>query len=133
MVEVKSLRKYIEKDISIKLIAKIYAVLKDCSADYNNFDAWFFDNQLKKVEHDEGDILFVVKGGDIVGISCISESPIKEITTLYVVPEYRLKKIGESLLNSSLEYLKTNKPVFNCPLDKISMFEPFIKKYSWKK
>ena len=55
-----------------------------------------------------------------------------KICTLYVNPNYRMSGVGSLLLEESIKFLETTKPLITFTEDKLPMFAKIIEKYNWE-
>lgn len=118
----------------VKIVNEIYQITKFLNETYPGYKKWFFNKQVIECYKSSRDIIFVRNESDeIVGISCLKkENNERKICTLFVKPNYRLQGIGSMLLEESMEFLETNKPLITLTDDKLIMFEKIIKKYEWE-
>lgn len=56
----------------------------------------------------------------------------KKICTLYVSNQYRGQNLGTRMVEASMNFLGTTKPLITLADYKLSMFQPIIEKYDWK-
>lgn len=62
----------------------------------------------------------------------MKKSEENKICTFYIKDDYRKEGLGSKLLEQSLKYLETEKPVINFSQNKFDMFKNFVDKYNWK-
>lgn len=55
----------------------------------------------------------------------------KKICTLYVLENFRNKKIGSQMIKKSFEYLGTNKPFITIPEEEYLNFKPLLNKFNF--
>ena len=55
----------------------------------------------------------------------------KKIYTLYVLENFRNKKIGSQMIKKSFEYLGTNKPFITIPEEEYLNFKPLLNKFNF--
>lgn len=82
--------------------------------------------------NNKGDIFFISENNEIVGVSSLKKSEENKICTFYIKDDYRKEGLGSKLLEQSLKYLETEKPVINFSQNKFDMFKNFVDKYNWK-
>ncbi len=56
----------------------------------------------------------------------------KKICTIFVDFNYRKHGVGSLLLEESIKFLETTKPLITFSEDKLSMFAKIIEKYDWQ-
>ena len=62
----------------------------------------------------------------------MKKSEESKICTFYIKDDHRKEGLGSELLEQSLKYLETEKPVITFSQDKFDMFKNFVDKYNWK-
>lgn len=138
MIKIESLKNYAkvlnEKDFT-KLTKQIYEFTNFISENYPNYKKWYYHEHIPRIFTSQGEILFVRQEDQnkIIAMCCLKrDKDEKKICTLYVKEEYRNNHIGAKLLEKSLEFLGTTKPLITFPDCKLHMFQPFIDKYGWE-
>ena len=134
---VDSIKNYLSNDKKeefIKIINRIYTISERLKDIYPGYKEWFFEKQVKGCYTPNRNILFVRTNIDeIVGFSCLKkDEEEKKICTLYVESKYRDDGIGSVLLEESMKYLGTTKPLATFPEDKLLTFEKIVEKYDWQ-
>lgn len=132
-----NIKNYLSEDKSQefeRIVNNIYLMTEHLNATYPGYKEWFFDKQVKGCYTPSRNIIFIKNENDsIVGISCLKkDDEERKICTLFVDPTYRKHGIGNILLEESIKFLETTKPLATLAEDKLSMFEKIIKKYDWK-
>ena len=140
MIKIESLKDYIEiissKDLE-KLATKIY-MITDCLCElYPKHKEWYFTKQLPAtINCEERNILFSrnpLNNNEIVSVACLKkDKKEKKICTLYVCEKYRGLGIGSSIIEESMMWLGTTKPLITIADSKLDMFKPIIDKYNWE-
>ena len=135
--KVESLSDYIDssKEEAFRKITKeIYLLTKHLNDSYPKYKEWFYNKQVKDTLLGKRNIIFVKDNENkIIGISSLKKyNEEKKICTLFILEEYRNKKITTILLEESLKYLETTKPLITISEDKIPMFQSIINKYNWQ-
>lgn len=116
------------------LYNKIYFSLYQLRDEYPDFDLWFYslfekEACLKK----EREILLCLFGDDIVGIAILKRAwAEKKICTLRVNRRYQKMSIGKKLIELSLEWLNTEKPLITVHKSKQYEFDKLFKFYDFK-
>lgn len=68
-----------------------------------------------------------------IAISALkNEENEKKICTLFVDENFQGLGLGSKLIESSINFLGTTKPLITFSEDKLYMFKKFIKKYQWE-
>lgn len=139
MVKIESLKSYInilDKDEFIKLAKKIYDITDFICEDYPKHKEWYFHKQLPRIFTSSGEILFARDENDynkIIGMACLKkDEEEKKVCTLYVSDECRGQHLGTRLLEESMKFLGTTKPLITLADYKLPMFKPIIEKYNWE-
>ncbi len=140
MINIESLKDYIgnvSEDEFMKLAIKIYMVIDFICEDYPNYKEWYFNKQLPEtINKDERNILFVRNSEnkeEIIAMSCLKkEEDEQKICTLYVSDKNRGQGIGTAILEESMKWLGTTKPLITLADYKLEMFRSIIDKYGWE-
>lgn len=137
MITVESLRDYLtSKAEFMSLVEQIYQIVDVAAADYPNRKDWYFNKQIEGIARQERDILFVRHPEafrQIVGLACLKKTAEEQkICHLYVREQYRGKGIGSALIERSLAWLETSKPLLTIAENKLNQLMPFIQKYGWQ-
>lgn len=139
MIKIESLKDYnnLSKEELIKLATKIYDIVDFISKDYPAHKNWYFNKQLPEtIEGNNRNILFVRNPknyDEIISMACLkSDDEEKKICTLYVSDKYRGLGIGTMLIEQSINWLGTAKPLVTIAEYKLEMFRPIIEKYNWE-
>lgn len=137
-MKIESLKNYIQlseeefKELSIR----IYKITDFICEDYPNHKIWFFTKQLPAIRGENREILFVRSPENfdkILAMACLKrDEEEQKICTLYVSDECRGLGIGTKLVEQSMEWLGTTKPLITLADYKLEMFKPIIEKYEWE-
>ena len=80
-----------------------------------------------------GEIIFYLDGLTVAGLSILKKDLTEaKICTLLINEEYRRQGYGSELLESSFDYLGTDKPLITIPNNRIEEFQHFIDTYNWQ-
>ena len=139
MVCIESLKSYIGK-ISDKefddLAKRIYDITDFICKDYPKYKEWYFYKQLPRVFTSKGEILFAIAEDDtsnILAMACLKkDEEEKKICTLYVSDQCRAQHLGTRMVEASMAFLETTKPLITFADYKLPMFQPIIDKYGWE-
>ena len=140
MIYIESLKDYIgiiSEEELIKLATKIYMITDFIYDDYPRYKEWYFTKQLPAtINGDERNILFIRNPknyNEIIAMACLKRNDEEQkICTLYVSDKYRGLGIGASIIEESMKWLGTTKPLITFADYKLEIFKPFINKYGWK-
>ena len=140
MYKIESLKDYVGKVTEEELMllaAKIYMITDYSCDDYRNRKEWFFTKQLPEtINSDNRNILFIRNPknyNEIISMACLKrDEEEQKICTLYVSNKYRGLKIGTAIVEESMRWLGTTKPLITLADYKLEMFRLFINKYGWE-
>ncbi len=137
IIKIESLKDYINSEEFIKLAIKIYELTSFNCSDYPEYKEWYFNKQLPEtINTDKRNILFVRNPNnydEIISMASLKRNEEeKKICTIYVSDKYRGLKIGTAIIEQSMKWLGSNKPLITFPSYKLEMFKPFINKYNWQ-
>lgn len=139
MVKIESLKEYfgkISQEDFFKLSLKIYEITSFLSKDYPKYKKWFFTKQLPGVMEGERNILFVRNPNncdEIISVAYLKKNNAEtKLCNLYVKEGYRNLGIGTQMLEESIKWLGTTKPLVTFSEYKMPMFSKFIIKYNWQ-
>ena len=140
MINIKSLKNYVgiipEKEF-MELATKIYMITDFICNDYPKYKEWYFTKQLPAtISGKKRNILFFrnpENNNEIISMACLKkDEDEKKICTLYVSDKYRGLGIGKAIIEESMKWLETNKPLITLADYKLDMFKPIISKYDWE-
>ena len=140
MIDIKSLKDYVdtisEKEF-MELAINIYLLTEYICKDYPNYKEWYFRKQLPAtINSDERNIFFVQNpenNDEIISMACLKkDAEEKKICTLYVSDKCRGLGIGNAIIEKSMMWLGTTKPLVTLADYKLDMFKPIINKYGWE-
>ena len=140
MIDIESLKKYIgiiPDEEFMKLATKIYTITDFICDDYPKRKEWYFTKQLPAtINTDERNILFVrnpENDNEIISMACLKrDEEEQKICTLYVSDKCRVLGIGKAIVEESMRWLGTTKPLITLADYKLEMFKPIIDKYGWE-
>ena len=140
MINIESIKNYIgtiTEDEFIELASKIYMITDFICDDYPKRKKWYFTKQLPAtINGDERNILFVRNPdnyNEIISMACLKrDEEEQKICTLYISDKYRGLGIGKAIIEESMRWLGTTKPLITFADYKLEMFKPIIDKYNWK-
>lgn len=140
MIYIESIKNYIgntsEEDL-VGLASKIYEITNFMCNDYPKYEEWYFTKQLPAtINSNKRNILFVrnpENNEEIISMACLKkDEEEKKICTIYVSDKYRGLGIGKAIIEESMKWLGTTKPLITLTDYKLEMFKPIINKYDWK-
>ena len=137
MINIESLKSYIgtiSEEKFMKLATKVYMITDFICDDYPKYKEWYFTKQLPEtINSDERNILFVrnlKNENEIISMACLKrDKKEQKICTLYVSDKYRGLGIGKAIVEESMRWLGTTKPLITLADYKLEMFKPIINKY----
>lgn len=136
MIKIESLKDYANKKEQEDLGNKIYNLISFADTDYPNYKDWFFEKQLFETINSENRNIFFVRNSnnkdEIIAVACLKNNNEKKICTLYVLNKFRGQGIGNRLIEKSMDWLGTTKPLVTLTDYKYEMFKPIIDKYNWE-
>lgn len=140
MKNIESLKNYLGNvtgEEFMMLATKIYMITNFICDDYPKYKEWYFTKQLPAIINgDERNILFVRNPKDdneIISMACLKKNEKeRKICTLYVPDKYRGLGLGTAIVEESMRWLGTTKPLITLADYKLEMFRPIINKYSWE-
>lgn len=139
MIKIESLKDYvgtINEDEFLELATSIYMITDFICEDYPKHRTWYFKKQLPAIFSEKRNILFVRNPEDnneIIAMACLKrDTEEKKICTLFVSDKCRGLGIGTSIVEKSMEWLQTTKPLVTLADYKLPMFQPIIEKYDWE-
>ncbi len=134
--QIDSIKNYLDKSKEkefYKVTKEIYLMTEHLNKRYPGYKEWFYNKQLQGCIAEKRNIIFIRNSKNkITVISSLKKEEEKKICTLFVDSEYRKHGIGDILIEESLKYLETTKPLITINEDKIPMFEKIIEKYNWQ-
>lgn len=139
-MKVESLKDYlgiISSEEFISLATRIYMITDFICEDYPQYKEWYFTKQLPAtINGDERNILFVrnpENDSEIISIACLKrDNKEQKICKLYVSDKCRGLGIGTLMVEESMRWLDTTKPLITLADYKLEMFLPIIDKYGWE-
>ena len=139
MAKIESLKNYIgvlNEDEFIKLSKQIYDITDFICEDYPKHKEWYFHKQIPRIFTPSGEILFARSEEDenkIIAMACLKKDEEEQkICTLYVSDQCRGQHLGTRMVEASMEFLGTTKPLITLADYKLPMFQPIIEKYDWE-
>lgn len=131
------MEKYILSEMNRKNFSKatneIYLLTDYNHKQYQDYLKWYYTKNIPRVLNGTGDIIFYLDGLTVAGLSILKKDLEEaKICTLMINEEYRKKGYSKELLESSFEYLGTDKPVITIPTNRIEEFKSIITTYDWK-
>ena len=111
---------------------------RDWWTDYNHLQypeylKWYYSKNIPRVLNGNGEIIFFLDGLTVAGLSILKKDLQEtKICTLMISREYQKKGYGKELLESSFEFLGTDKPLITIPSNRIEEFQGIISTYDWK-
>ena len=131
------MEKYILSEMNRKNFSKatneIYLLTDYNHAQYQDYLKWYYTKNIPRVLDGSGEIIFYLDGLIVAGLSILKKDETEsKICTLLINEEYRKKGYGKELLESSFDFLGTDKPLITIPQKRIEEFNSFINTYNWQ-
>ena len=120
-------------EIIKKLIDEVLVISMQVKNDYPDYKSWFLNKQVTGLYDNTRNIIVAHIDGRLVGFTSLKKtSTEKKICTFYVEKRFRKNQIGTKLVEKSIEYLETERPLITIPMDKLNEFIKIGNKYNWK-
>ena len=131
------MEKYILSQMNRKNFSKatneIYLLTDYNHQQYQDYLNWYYTKNIPRVLNGTGDIIFYLDGLTVAGLAILKKDlEESKICTLMIAEEYRKKGYAKELLESSFEYLGTDKPLITIPSNRLEEFSGIITHYDWK-
>jgi len=131
------MEKYILSQMNRKNFSKatneIYLLTDYNHLQYPEYLKWYYSKNIPRVLNGSGEIIFFLDGLTVAGLSILKKDIQEEkICTLMINKEYQKKGYSKQLLESSFEFLGTDKPLITIPSNRIEEFQGIISAYDWK-
>lgn len=114
-----------------------YNFIKEKKLLYPKFEEWFNKILIENYNFPNKREIFICINKEkllinICGIMILKKyKEEKKICTLYVLENFRNKKIGSQMIKKSFEYLGTNKPFITIPEEEYLNFKPLLNKFNF--
>lgn len=116
-----------------KAVDEIYQITDYNHQQYQNYLNWYYGKSIPRVLNGSGEIIFFLDGFMIVGLSILKKDlNERKICTLMIQEQYRKKGFSKLLLESSFDYLETEKPLITIPTHRLDEFQKIITAYEWQ-
>jgi len=116
-----------------KAVNEIYLLTDYNHKQYQEYLKWYYSKNIPRVLNGSGDIIFYLDGLSVAGLSILKKDlEESKICTLMISEDYRKKGYSKELLESSFDYLGTDKPLITIPSNRIEEFNKIIEFYDWK-
>ena len=116
-----------------KAVNEVYLLTNYNCKQYPDYYKWFYTKSIPRLFSKEGEIYFYLDGFIVVGLTVLKKTELeRKICTLLINEEYRKKGYCQELLNSSFDYLETDKPLITIPKKRIEEFQSMITVYDWQ-
>lgn len=116
-----------------KATNEIYLITDYNHEQYPDYLKWYYNTNIPRIITGTGEIIFYLDGLTVAGLAILKKDELEsKICTLLINEEYRKKGYSKSLLESSFDYLGTDKPLITIPTKRIEEFTSIIKAYNWQ-
>lgn len=131
------MEKYILSQMNRKNFSKatneIYLLTDYNHKQYPEYLKWYYSKNIPRVLDGSGEIIFYLDGLTVAGLAILKKDLQEaKICTLMLSEEYRKKGYSKELLESSFEFLGTDKPLITIPSNRIKEFQGIISTYDWQ-
>lgn len=134
--QIDSIKNYLDKSKEKEfndIVKEIYLMTEHLNKRYPGYKEWFYTKQLQGCKEKNRNIIFIRNNKNkIIAISSLKKEEEKKICTFFVDDEHRRQGIGDILIEESIKYLETTKPLITINEDKLPMFKKIIEKYNWQ-
>ncbi len=125
-----------DNEVTFEFIGSIEAVkdiLNDIKDLYPNFENWLmFKFQKSNIELGLRNIIVARTPAGVVGVALLKkQQEERKICTFFVSPSYRKKGIGSQLMELSLDWLETKKPLITVSEERKPFLEPLLRKFNF--
>ncbi len=132
MIKFYSLQNLLEKGIDLEqIINEILLVTISAKTTYPEYAEWFIKKHVPGIYVGTRNTIIAVDNNKIVGVSNIKSSENK-LCTLYFEPKYRRYRLGNKLVEESINYLNNSKPLITMPSSYLPQFKNIIKRFDWE-
>jgi len=108
-------------------VSKINHALFDVSKLYPDFQSWYRNKFIPSFHVGERSILVAHNGSELCGVSLLKKTIEEDkICTFYILPEFRGEKLGETLLDRSLEYFSGPDVVISVSKERVEELFPVL-------
>lgn len=116
-----------------KAVNEIYLLTDYNHKQYQEYLKWYYSKNIPRILNGNGDIIFYLDGLSVAGLAILKKD-IEEskICTLMINEDYRKRGYSKELLESSFDYLGTDKPLITIPSNRLEEFSKIIQFYDWK-
>ena len=130
------MEKYILSKMNNKNFSKaaneIYLLTDYNHKQYQEYLKWYYTKNIPRVLDGSGDVIFYLDGLSVAGLAILKKDLEEvKICTLMINEEYRKKGYSKELLESSFNYLGTDKPLITIPSNRLEEFSKIIDFYGW--
>lgn len=116
-----------------KAVNEIYLLTDYNHKQYQEYLKWYYSKNVPRVLTGTGEIIFYLDGLTVAGIAILKKDKIEsKICTLMIDENYKKRGYGKELLESSFDYLETDKPLITIPTNRLDEFQGIINAYDWK-
>ena len=116
-----------------KAVNEIYLLTDYNHNQYPDYLKWYYSKNIPRIINGTGEIIFYLDGLTVAGLSILKKDDLeKKICTLLINEEYRKHGYSKQLLESSFDYLGTDKPLITIPSNRLEEFNSIITSYNWQ-
>ena len=116
-----------------KAVNEIYLLTDYNHKQYQEYLKWYYSKNIPRILNGNGDIIFYLDGLTVAGLAILKKDiEASKICTLMINEDYRKNGYSKELLESSFDYLGTDKPLITIPSNRLEEFSKIIQFYDWK-
>lgn len=132
MIKYYSLKGLLKEGIDINpIIDEILRITITAKSTYPEYGTWFINKHVPGIFIGTRDTIIATYKNRLIGVANIKPSENK-LCTLYFDPMFRYQRLGTKLVEESLKYLSSSKPLITMPSSYINDFKNIIKRYNWQ-
>lgn len=121
-----------DRTLFSRLVYQTYQLIDFIGEDYEHLCEWYWSRAVPWIFTGKMEFFLALDCKKVVGVLIAKkENEERKICTLFVSREYSNKGIATHLINSSLDFLETTKPIITFSEYKMHQFRPIIEKYGW--
>ena len=122
-----------DKNRFSKLASDSYIATNWIAKDYPKHFEHFWTKYIPGIFSGEREIIGIYNSNELAGLVILKKNDTEaKISTLFIDEKYRNRGLASKLIEESVKFLNTDKPLISIAEYKVDMFISIIKKYNWK-
>ncbi|HEY8892598.1 MAG TPA: GNAT family N-acetyltransferase [Clostridium sp.] len=117
------------RDYTDEIFKKLYFLKRS----YPNFKDWYYNKVVPDIQYGRREIIINKTDGHISAVSILKKSEEKKICTFVVFPKYQNRGIGKEMLQKSMKFLDTKKPIITVSSENIDSFRHLLNEFNFTK